>query len=1260
MTSTDISRLLLQPKKHYAGARLQQGRVLIDSDFNEEAQLDDEEQRRILGDVIGPTGSPDEGFAVDLALGDEVIPQAISYNGGPAVDVLPYRLKPGALYVGGLRFVQEQREIGGLAGGEVVALQREHLQMGPGDAPLAQPGVTHSQFVYLHAWEQCVTATEDEELRERALGGLDTSTRVRRMAQVLVDEVENGGDCLAAWTTVRQRIENATGGAFDAHGVRLRSSARLRLAFAPGEALDACAPCSPDDPGRYLGANNQAIRIMLVAADRYVWAFDNASPVYRVRLGEPSGGSVRVEMLTEPRDEAHWPLRNSVVEFLPWGALLDNGQKVAQEPGAFLRVDDGFDPDDGSFGLTAADALQLQALTAEWDAAHPDRPQLPNDNDPNGRYFYLRMWHRLDDEADPVLLDVAGPHTLLLRQGLDPQFTGAGNPGDYWVAALRPNTPHVIVPWDLTQTGGVEPHGPAHYYTPLSLITFRPPQAGEHANAEVVEAVSDCRQRFRPLVDRDGCCTHTVGDGVTSIGDYSSIQDAVDNLPQEGGKVCVLPGTYAEEVLVRWDDVTIEGCGPQTHIVSPAGESAASALILVRAANFTLRKLTLSTNGQVGVLVEEAPEGSAARSGVTIDDVRISADQRAGLGGHTRSCISLQRVADAVVRNCRLSMDGSLSDDATAFVRGSNILVEGCRLESLPADGSTSSCWGGLQIGGGSQHVTVRRNRIAGGVGHGITLGSLIWVSETTRRTDLGAGAGLQDTQDPCAPTVATVQPIEVEEVRFDAETAGDLGDLWIVDNTIERMAANGISTLTMLPLAEEGATDRITTDRLWIERNRIFDNVDQSTSLRERSPVSKVKKLEPGEEEAFGQFVVSQIPPAGIALVDGEYITIRDNEIRDNGTGSPEQISGVSILYGNGIVIESNRIQNNGLRQSGTLPIADPTRAGVFVSLAGIASDQPNPDQADPLGSSLRIIGNVVEHPNGGALAVRATGPVVVEGNYLLSQGNNATSQQPGVAQAVKIANIGPPWESVDLQPGEPAPSRWLMPERTPEYLQRDSTPSGAEARLGQGGRVLFNNNHVTLNWTEPSNVSAGLATGFSVGICSLDDVVCHGNQFALNVEDPGLKKSAGGGSLGRQPRISAHVVVVGATANSSHNRVSEGVNDAMISLLTLGGLLVSSTGNATTHMSFASTCNTFTPNSDQPPSAAPDERVDRNNLVWLRPAAETSRSDLVSLSTVRATANQLFATLCNSCLGLPVGEAQTFTFQAFATMFARGNFDG
>ena len=1248
MSSTDISRLLHQPRKHYTGARLQQGRVILDSDFNEAALLGDEDQRRVLRDLIGPTGSPDAGFSVALATGDAVIPQPVEYNGDAPVDVLPYRLNSGTLYVGGLRFVQEERDIAGEVAGEIVALQNEYLQIDATDAPLADEGQTHSQLVYVQAWEQDVTPVEDEEFRERSLGGIDTSTRVRRMAQVIVDDVDNDLDCFAAWAVVRDRIETETAGTFDGSGVELQSSARLRVTFEAGAAFDACAPCEPDDPGRYLGADNQAIRIMLASAGNYVWGRDNASPVYRVRVAVPDAGEVQVSMLTPPRDEAHWPLRNTVVEFLPWGALLDSGQKVAEAPGVFLRVDAGYDPDTASFSLTDVDAVALDALTGEWDAAHPGRPQLPNDNDPDGEYLFMRVWHRLDDAADPVLLDVNGTHDLLLRLGLRPEFGGSGTPGDFWVVAVRPNTPNVVVPWNLTQIGGVEPHGPKHYYAPLSLITFRPPGPGEPVNAEVVQGIEDCRLRFRPLVDRDGCCTHSVGDGVTSFGDYASIQAAIDNLPPEGGRVCILPGTYSEEVVIDADRVTVEGCGAQTRISTPAGESPADAMFQVNGSAVAIRDLELETSGQIGIRVNiEDTAGGIASSDISIERVRIDADQREAVGGNTRACIDVRRVRNVSVRRCRLSMDGSLTDDSAVFARGENILIEACRIESLPSDG-TSSAWAGVQVGGESSGVTIRRNSITGGVGHGITLGSLIWVSTETSSTTFGAGTGLANPVDPCAPSFATAQPVEVDDVRYDPTTAGDLEDIRIVDNRIEGMSANGISVLTLLPLDDDGESDLITTDRITIARNRIVNNVDQSSSLRGQSPVPKAKKLDPGEEEVFGKFVVSEIPPAGIVLVDGEFIDIRDNEIRDNGTGEPQPISGISIIFGNGIVIEGNRIQNNGLRDSGTMPSGDPTRAGIFVSLAGIASDQTTQDQADTLGTSLRVIANAVDHPNGPALMARATGPVTVEGNHLLSQGSNATAHQPGQAHCVSIVNVGRPWESIDLAVGEPSAQRWLMPGRTPEYLQREEDPAGAEQRIGQGGRVLFSNNQVALRWLEPGNVSSGIASGFSVGICTLDAVTCTGNQFALNVEDPGLKKS-GGTLLARQPRISAHVVVVGATAGVDHNRVSEGVNDALISILALGGLLVSSTGNTTTHMSFSSTCNTFTPNSSDPQQIAPGERVDRNNLAWLVPAVDSSSSELVSLASVRSTANQLFLALCNSCLGLDVTPDTPFTIGTF-----------
>ena len=113
---------------------------------------------------------------------------------------------------------------------------------------------------------------------------------------------------------------------------------------------------------------------------------------------------------------------------------------------------------------------------------------------------------------------------------------------------------------------------------------------------------------------------------------------------------------------------------------------------------------------------------------------------------------------------------------------------------------------------------------------------------------------------------------------------------------------------------------------------------------------------------------------------------------------------------------------------------------------------------QSDTLGSSLRVLGNIVEHPNGVALAARATGPMVVESNFLMSLGNNASAQQAGIAHAVALVNVGLPWEAIDLPANEPSSDRWRFPSRTGEYLQKEpGTGSvGGIGAPGEGGGII------------------------------------------------------------------------------------------------------------------------------------------------------------------------------------------------------------
>jgi hypothetical protein len=699
MATKDISRFLFQPKQHYSGVRMQQGRVLLDSDFNEEARLGDEERRLALVDVIGGKGSPDDGFMIGgsipvpaptpfpdqaptLGHFDAIVAtRQILFNGiaTPGQDrYWMFSVLRGTIYVGGLRFVLDRPEH--------LAFQSDFLEMGRdiNDLPSTDeaPVDPISLLFYLNGWEQCVSAIEDGEVLERALGGPDTSVRIRRMRRVQVFR-SYSSDCDEAFEELAQALEaqNAT---LDRETGELKSDGRLQLDFIGGDAEETCAPCAPSPGGRYLGAENQAIRVMMTAENTFAWSFDNAAPVYKVKVtglatATPSSGEVTVEMLTPPKDEEHWPLAGRVVEILPWGAILENGEKVAAEIGAFSRVVKSFDPTtkllllDNTVGLAA-----IQALVHRWDTAHPRATEL-NVETPatDERFFYLRVWHHSDDGSQVHLPATGGAGTTLGTTGITAIFHTPGRAGDYWTAALRPETPDIIVPFELRRnTDGVPPHGPRHFYTPLATTRARSDsETGSTPGEGFLDETTDCRVPIRPVTDRH-CCTVTVGDGFHSFGDFRFISDAINRLGG-GGRICVRPGIYPENIAFGPSNgnITIEGCGENTVIQG--------AITATNTGGIALRSFKLigsitadgTSTDLLGVsdLVIEDPPGSldadgalitvgGGGSGITIDAVAISAPRR--------SAIDVSGVADVRLRGLEITQPfGSLEVPVEAQVR---------------------------------------------------------------------------------------------------------------------------------------------------------------------------------------------------------------------------------------------------------------------------------------------------------------------------------------------------------------------------------------------------------------------------------------------------------------------------------------------------------------------------------------------------------------------------------------------------------------
>ncbi len=154
----DFSRLTFDQRKRYTAVLMQQGRVQLDSDWNEQAAILEHLERTRFVDVVGEV-------AVPGGTGFEVHTDA---NGAPA-------LSPGRLYAGGLVCELDAET-------PISRVARAELRPAPG----------RTDLVYLDAWERVVTGLDDPDLLDPALGGMDTTVRLQ--GAWAIDFVENVGD----------------------------------------------------------------------------------------------------------------------------------------------------------------------------------------------------------------------------------------------------------------------------------------------------------------------------------------------------------------------------------------------------------------------------------------------------------------------------------------------------------------------------------------------------------------------------------------------------------------------------------------------------------------------------------------------------------------------------------------------------------------------------------------------------------------------------------------------------------------------------------------------------------------------------------------------------------------------------------------------------------------------------------------------------------------------------------------------------------
>jgi len=1168
MSTSDISRNLFQPKKHYSAVNLQQGRVIVDSDWNEGVALRTEDVRATLLDITCAHGSPNDGMLVSgasVVTDFDVTPAGGTNN----TDTIDFDIAAGSYYLGGLRLVVET--------GETFLTQSDWLQLDSAQEllPDAYEDGGRNDLVYVHAWEQTVSAIEDSELREVALGGRDTSTRTRRMHRFMVKTGVDTTDCADEFAAFIEELTTSTypEAGFDEASGELASPALLEVGFTSSDdEEDLCA--EPTSTG-YVAAQNQAIRVELRDASPdpiLLWGYDNASKIFRVKV-DPDQSTLT--FLTEPEDLASMPLAGDTVELLPWGALLPNMEKVAETMGMLTTILTSYDPTT----KTAVIDDDVSQTWLDWLSQHQGDYANPDDPEGDQLYVYLRVWEESFVYTEDAAHSLAGT-------GLTVTVRHEGIPGDYWIIGARPSTPERVVPWDLTTPEGVSPHGPRRFYAPLSILEW---MGGEGPPPITVEE-HDCRTKLRQLCE-GGCCTISVGDGERSFGQVNSLEAAIELIPN-GGKICLLAGEHEGGVtLDEKFDIIIEGCGPESIIKTeaPTTPEAATtdleqfyvpAVKISGSERIQIRKLRIETHSSVGVSIE-ANQNNQTCADILIEEVEVFASGAVGSSTYEYAapCVSVLAATDVEIRSCAFEVDDVPSIAAAVILAGTRLRLLDSSVKATVFDGIELGAIGGVNVASGCYDVEIIGCTIDGGWGSGISLGSvgrflredpppnpLSQLQVLSEAISVLGDLFITNENPDCPDNEGTGNSSSASNETEVLLPLGPVEEIRIYDNEIRNMGQSGIATVEFFDSTYEYETGNpapvfIVAVNIDISRN-LIENCVRNFTIR------------PIFSQNFDACV------GGVCLAASINAVIRENRILHNKSFWYQvPICGVGLVAAQSATIEDNQIIDNAREKSELVPHNVPPglRGGIVVYevtpllghtfKAEISGGPVLPeattgfDDSSP-GSALIIRGNQVRQPLGRACWVRrGFGPITVTGNSFESLGNPVYNddlngaifswQKQAVVGAFTTEAAGACVEIVNL--GRGLDVDWgSISAPTTKWTTTTATTI-------DGGAVLVANNTMSLDW----NAKGGY--GSSVLVSSLGSVVFDSNTSSVvthnafgdaiapaepDVINDLMIKVLSGSSL---MSFVLTNVYIGAksSAQASGNRLVEGKFDALFSLL-------------------------------------------------------------------------------------------------------------
>lgn len=522
----DLSRDSFDPNQNFQRVLLQQGRVLLDSDWNEQISILLRQMRVLARSVAGPYAAPpeDPGYEIIGNADDKFNEFEERYNETHSADVsdnLPYDFFVGS----------------GLYCVDGVMIQNRLIERYT-KQPFYEPSelTPGAYLVFLDVWERHVIPLEVDGIADAALRGIETAHRSQMVWQARVQPFPdsttdnpaftgnrvggnlrslvitiNNGDTITKTLKLKEpRSPSYNPNSEDiieffdvflsATGLEHDDRGTLVVSVNPPETSNNSAGTTaqsrksdePASPPQYRGDGNRLYRVEIQQGGEvkqdgtnvtFKWSRDNGSVVFPVTGVE---GNV-VTLRAIPGDASRRPVEGSYVD------LLDDAYVLTQ------HITDGLSPTPHPIPRPLFKVKQPTGESYRVTLEHTDKSD--SDALPGANHNVLRVWdHEPRDGLSLVKgaiqvpnLKESGPDTLPLEDGLYLRFyEGHYRRGDYWLIPARSG----ISPqsWDAGSGNSerLAAQTVEHHFAPLAAINVS--ESGE------VNRIQDLRMVIEPTV----------------------------------------------------------------------------------------------------------------------------------------------------------------------------------------------------------------------------------------------------------------------------------------------------------------------------------------------------------------------------------------------------------------------------------------------------------------------------------------------------------------------------------------------------------------------------------------------------------------------------------------------------------------------------------------------------------------------------------------------------------------------------------------